>query len=379
MPDQNYRIDAGLSAIESKLDESGYFRATGVIAKVGVYHYVNADGSKRSEFVSPECLADVVANQTLAGVPATVGHPPEGIVTSATAALYSKGSVAGVPQFDGENLNGHIVISHQDAVKRIDSQKIHQLSPGYTVDLEYRPGVYKGERYDWIQVKRYYNHLALVGEARGGTDCRLNLDGFDCAIAVGIDHFNNDSIEGNKMPTVRLPSGATVEVGDAATANVIQQAFNADASDRNQLKADMDTAKERYDTLKGQYDALEEKMKADEDGDEEKIPAAEVADRVDSALVIISGAQKIKPDIVIRADGKLKSQRDLMCEAMGKDFKGESDVYVKARFDAAVELVEAKSTEDNIKNQRAVKVDGNNAPRLSAVDKHRQKFFKGEA
>lgn len=379
MPRANYRIDAGLSAIESKLDGSGYFRASGVIAKVGVYHYVNADGSKRSEFVSPECLADVAANQTLAGVPATVGHPPEGIVSSSTAALYSKGSVAGVPKFDGENLVGDIVISHQDAVKRIDSQKIHQLSPGYEVDLEYKPGVYKGERYDWVQVKRYYNHLALVGEARGGTDCRLNLDGFDCAIAVGIDHFNNDSNEGNKMPTVTLPNGATVEVGDANTANVIQQAFRQDASDRNQLKADMDTAKERYDTLKGQFDALEEKVKADEEGDEDKVPAAEVADRVDSALIIISGAQKIKPDLAIRADGKLKSQRDIMCEALGKDFKGESDVYIRARFDAAVELADAKSTENKVKSQRTVNVDGKDVPRVSAVDQHRQKFYKGKA
>lgn len=372
-----YRIDAGAGAVASKLDSNGYFRCEGVIAKVGVYKYVNADGSIRTEFVSPECLADAAANVTLAGVPATVGHPQEGKVTANTAQLYSKGSVVGTPHFDGEYLRGEVAITHNDAIQRIDQQKIYQMSPGYETDIEYKPGTYKGERYDFIQVKRYYNHLALVTSARGGQDCRLNLDGLDYAIAVGIDHFNNDSKEGNKMPTVTLPNGATVEVGDAATANVIQQSFRADADDRAKLKADMDEAQARFDELKGKYDALEEEVKKDA-SDEDKVPASEVADRADSILVIVDQAKVLKPELKIRADGgKLKTTRELMCEALGKDFKDESDVYVKARFDAAVELTTETKTKENITSQRKVNADGK--PVISAVEQHRTKFYQGKA
>lgn len=373
----NYRLDASAGAAAAKLDDNGYFRASGVIAKVGVYKYVNADGTIRTEFVSPECLADVVANQTLAGVPATVGHPQEGKVTANTANIYSKGSVAGTPHFDGEYLRGDVVITHADAVERIDQQKIYSLSPGYDTEIEYKPGSYKGERYDFIQVKRYYNHLALVTDARGGKDCKLNLDGLDYAIAVGIDHFNNDSNEGKKMATVTLPNGVTVEVGDAATANTIQQAFRADADDKAALKTKMDEAKASYDELKGKFDALEEGAKKDEKDDEDKVPASEVADRVDSMLVILDQAKTIKSDITVRADGKLKSPRELMCEALGKDFKDESDVYVKARFDAAIEMATAEKTKANITNQRTTNADG--TVKLSVVETHRKAFFEGKA
>lgn len=371
-----YRIDAALGAVASRVDENGYFRAKGTVAKVGVYEYVNADGTIRTEFVPPETLADAAANMTLAGVPVTVGHPQEGRVTSSTAQIYSKGAVIGVPHFDGEELITEISITHADAINRMDQQKIYQLSPGYDCQIEYKPGTYKGKRYDFIQVKRIYNHLAAVTDARGGKDCRLRLDGRDYAIAVGIDHINNDSIEGKQMATVTLPNGVTVEVGDAATANTIQTAFRADADDKAALKLKLDEAKKAVDELQGKYDALDESTKDDQkksDADEEAIAA-----RADSLLVTLESARKLKSDIDMRTDGKLKSTRELMCEALGMDLKSaKSDDYIAARFDAAIEQVSKKTSTENVARQR--RVDHNGKVVLSAVEQHRAAFYGGKA
>lgn len=372
-----YRIDAG-GRIESRIDDNGYLRVSGTIAKVGVYHYRNADGSTRAELVTAECLRDDGANKTLMGVPATVLHPKEGLINSSTAKIYSRGSVAGNPQFNNDQLNVDLVLTHQDAIDAVKNRGMEQLSPGYTVELDFTPGTYNGERYDCVQKSRRYNHLALVPNARGGSKCRLNLDGIDCEIEVDHGHFNNDAKEDKRMATVTLPNGATVEVGDASTASAIQNAFRADADEKARLDGEIKTLKTERDTLKGRCDGFEEEAKKKEEDDEENMDK-----RVDSALAVIESAKILKTDLEIRKDGKLKSERDLMCESLGKNFDGQSDEYVRARFDAAVEVATEKNKDDKLKKQRSVdtnrRTDADGKPVLSATEQHRQKFYKGEA
>lgn len=353
MPQENlteYREDIG-STVEMRLDENGYLRIDGTAAKAGVLTYLLPNGDIQREYVPTETLFNADSLSTLTGSPVTVEHP--GVLTPETAAQYSRGSVPKADA-DGEKLKVSVVVTGKDAIDAIQSGK-RQLSPGYRAELDFTPGEYNGIKYDAVQTKRVYNHLAIVSRARGGDECRLNLDGVNCAVEVP----NPTTDEVTKMPRVKLHSGATVEVADASTASTIQAEINqlgqrADAADGMVDKA-------KYDELQGKYDALKEEMEKSKES--EKMDSDEIGSYIDT----IEQARKIKGDIEIKQDGKYMTTEQVMAAALGIDAEGKSAEYLKGRFDSAVEL----AGKEAIRDQREVREDKKDVPLTG-----RQKFIQ---
>lgn len=170
------------------------------------------------------------------------------------------------------------------------------------------------------------------------------------------------------MPTVKLASGATVEVADASTASSLQ-------SEINQLSQRADAAdgmvdKSKYDELQGQYDALKEKLENMEASKQDKMDA----DEIGSYIETVEAARKLKSDIEIKADGKYLDAKAVMAAALDVDPKDKSDEYIKGRFDSAVEMAGKESI---TKQRETTKQDGKVT--VSAVDQHRQNFYGGKA
>lgn len=337
-----YREDIG-STVEMRLDENGYLRIDGTAAKAGVLTYLLPDGNIRREYVPAETLFNSDSLATLTGAPVTVEHP--GVLTTDTASQYSRGSVPKADA-DGDKLRVGVVVTGKDAIDAIQSGK-RQLSPGYRAELDFTPGEYDGQKYDAVQTKRVYNHLAIVSRARGGDECRLNLDGVNCAVEVTTKPTTD---EVTKMPSVKLHSGATVEVADASTASTIQAEINtlgqrSDAADKM-----VDQAK--HDELQGKYDtAMEElnKLKKSEKMD---------ADEIGAYIETVESAKKLKADVEIKADGKYLTSEQVMAAALGVEAEGKSAEYLRGRFDSAVEL----AGKESIKDQRDVRNDSKDVP-----------------
>ena len=359
-----YREDLG-GNVSTRLDENGFLRIDGVAAKEGVMTYLQADGTVVREYVPASTLSDAESLGMLTGSPVTVEHP--GVLNADTATLHSRGSVSKAGVDDGR-LNVSVVITSKEAIDAVQRGK-RQLSPGYRAELDWTPGEFNGVKYDAVQVKRIYNHLAIVDSARGGPECRLRLDayradGLNCAVEVPP---NPTTDEVTKMPTVKLTSGATVEVADASTASTIQAELNqlsqrADAADKM-----VDQAK--YDELQGKYDSMKEeldKVKADMD---KKMDS----DDIGTFIETVESARKLKSDLEIKADGVYLDATGVMAAALGIDAKDKSPEYIKGRFDSALELMDRAS----ITKQRETKQDGKVT--VSAVDQHRANFYGGKA
>lgn len=78
----------------------------------------------------------------------------------------------------GNALQGRIDVWSPALIKKIHSGK-RELSLAYACDFIPRKGVYKGERYDFVQSNlRCGNHLAFVDVARNGHDCRVKDSAF---------------------------------------------------------------------------------------------------------------------------------------------------------------------------------------------------------
>lgn len=338
----DFRYDFMKTSASSKLDLNGFLRITGTAAKVGILKYNNHDGSVRAELVTKEALADEEALEQLKGLPVTLTHP-EDEVTSLDASKYAKGSVTDA-YFEDDQLKIALVVTDQEAIDSI-SAGVQQLSPGYKVELEYTSGTFKDEKYDVIQKKRYYNHVAIVPMARGGADCKIKLDS-----------------KGGKMPTVKLSSGATLEVPDAATATAIQGDINALTQ-----RLDSTVPKDDLSALQGKHDALQSELSELKKQGDKRIDAASIEQYLDTVEL----AKKLKPEIVIKKDsGDFKTPQELLSEACGVE--GKDMAYLQGRADAMLDLV----TEERIKQQKtSLNLDhGSNTDYISP----RQQFMQNQ-
>lgn len=357
-----YREDIG-GDIATRLDDNGYLRIDGHAAKAGVLTYLLPDGSIRKEYVPAETLFNADSLDSLTGSPVTIEHP--GVLNSDNASQHTRGSVPRADA-DGERLKVGVVITARDAIEAVKSGK-RQLSPGYRAELDFTPGEYQGIKYDAVQTRRVYNHLAIVSSARGGPECRLNLDGVNCAVEVP-NQPTTDEVK--KMPTVKLTSGATVEVADASTASTIQGDINALSQRADAADEMVDKAK--FDELQGKYDALSEEMKKLKEQKSEKMDADEIGGYVET----VEQARKLKSDVEIKQDGKYLDATGVMAAALGIDAKDKSPEYVKGRFDSAVEMIGKES----IAKQREHKSDSKDAPlsgREKFIQEQKAKAFGG--
>lgn len=167
------RIDRWrFDATSLEVDEAtGWLTMEGTAALVGVMQY--ADGA---EFVPPETLADV---ESLLAAPLTVEHPPS-MLDLETTRRYQVGSVLAA-RFDGHSLRVRLRVTDAEAAAAIQAGK-RELSPGYSASIERESGAWQGKKYDAVQRKRRYNHLAFVDVARGGRQARLDSARSDGAL-----------------------------------------------------------------------------------------------------------------------------------------------------------------------------------------------------
>lgn len=206
----HWRMDE--STIEVDPD-TGWLTMDGTAALVGVMDY-----DTQREYVPPETLADL---ESLLAAPLTVGHPAKNLDIQSTR-KYQVGSVISA-RFDAGKLRVRIRVTDASAIAAIQSGT-RELSPGYIAELDTTPGSWSGKKYDAIQVKRRYNHLALVDRARGGRQAKLDSWRADGALIQRTDAMETVTIDGKEY---QLPP----EVAAIVTAWQASQEPAADAEE----------------------------------------------------------------------------------------------------------------------------------------------------
>lgn len=245
------RLDGWTGVGGAITDSEGFLRDSPIVARTGVYTYINPDKSIRREYRPPEEVFAEESLKTFAGKPVTAGHPKEGKVTPESARKLSIGSVLsnGYPKELGpaqKYVACDIVLF---APKDIGEAR--ELSLGYRCDLEETPGVTaNGEHYDAIQRNIRINHLAVVKKARAGMKARLNCDG---------DEFypeDEEEKESTTMSKFRI-DGIEYELQDSVIKHIESMKTKCDAAESNVL-AMRTVLKSKEDELKAQNEGMTE-------------------------------------------------------------------------------------------------------------------------
>ncbi len=198
------RIDAATLLRSPVVTAQGFLRVDGYAGKVGIYDYMNADGTTRRELRLPEEVFSAATLASFEGAPLTDGHPMSP-VTPSNVKHVEVGTVTGPGRKDGEHVATGMVIKNEKTIAKVKAGK-QQLSPGYALDLDMTPGVHpQWGRYDAVQRNIEVNHLAIVDEARGGSSVRMRMDSAD-ARPVAIQADMMGEMMGARWPNPQLTS-----------------------------------------------------------------------------------------------------------------------------------------------------------------------------
>lgn len=362
----------------------GFLKGRAIVTSIGVFTYKRKDGTVQRELRLPE---EVFSPKTLNSMklkPVTLNHPTE-LVTIDNADRLQVGSLGDNPSWtkewehrnweevtDGINCAIDMIITKKDAVDAVLNGK-QALSMGYTCDLEIaEPGAaWCGIEYDFIQRNIRYNHCAIVDSARAGDNARIELraDSEDAVLEDIVLHKNKKNDGGNDMLKKVNLDGIDYEAEESvikalnsekARADKAEKAEKdaceekkamdkkvSDLEDRNKelekrisaLEAERDTAKEKADSAEK---ALEEAKKTALDS--KAIDAA-----VNAKMELLRNAEKAK--VEVKADmSDMDIKKAIINSAFpNAKFDGKDDVYIQARYDATVEMLEAKTDGSNRK------------------------------
>ncbi len=329
------RYDAGELRPPTRLD-NGWLRCDGFIGKAGILEYRTPDGQPWREYRPPDEAFREDALESFALVPLTNGHPPPnprlggmGLLDASNTNKFQVGSVS-VPRKDGSLIRAEILITDPAAIRDADAGRT-QLSCGYLCDVDPTPGVFDGQRYDAIQRNVRGNHVALVSVGRAGPEARVRVDSLQSEPVASIHQGENTMklrIDGIDFEVPENP--ALAQAFEKATRER-QDALRASGSESEKLRSELEKEKARADAAQAALKAKTDELAAAPKKIRDEL---EARSKLVALGVEILGAEAKVDEM---ADAEIKKAIILHTSPEAK-LDGQSETYLQARFDAAVEL-----------------------------------------
>jgi hypothetical protein len=308
----------------------GYLMGKAVVTNIGVFTYLNADGTYRRELRLPEEVFSFESMWSLRGKPITDDHPAER-VTVENVHDYAVGKTEGDPMWDQYHLAIGLVFDVKEAIEKIKGGK-RALSCGYDCALEMKAGNWMGVEYDAIQHNIRYNHLSLVDKGRAGDAARLRIDSADAILIHAKDE--EAPMENKALRTI------TIDNADYQAEDKVVEAYNAALARSDELQKTLDVSIAEKSAVVAEKDALEEKVTALQKQIDEKkdtIDKSEVDKLVKARIALLDVARNAKVEVKDSA-----SDRDIMvavitAKAPTAKLDGADDMYIQTRFKIVVE------------------------------------------
>jgi hypothetical protein len=334
-----------------EITPEGYLRAWASIARTGIQHYTDADGSVRREYRPPSEVASPESLASFAGKAITSEHPPV-LLDADNTKDYQVGFSGTEVVYDNGFVKAVMTITDKDTIERIMRGDAREVSAGYRVNYDPNPGVTEdGEHYDGIQKEIIGNHIAVVRRGRAGPQVKLHLDRQDAA-----DPSLFSKQEERLMTANVVFDGAEFEVSESVALAITKERADAKMSYED-MKKKYDELQAAADSMKSEMDAMEKEMKGKCDSAEGRADA--LAEHVEELKAELAAAKEINFDSMVEERlaliEKAKPVLDAAYEFSGKtarevmvdsivavrgdsiDLSEKSDDYVQAMFDTLSE------------------------------------------
>lgn len=302
--------DSLIMDAKPRVTADGYMVAMPKAARIGMQDYMGSElGRPDLKIVSVYRPEEEVFNKdslgSFAHKPITIEHPPV-LVDAGNWKKYASGQIGDEIARDGDFIRVPMMIADQKAIDAISAGKV-ELSMGYTCDIEFVDGTTPdGQTYNAVQRNIRGNHLAIVDAARGGSQLRV------------IDYKPKET---NTMTHQVIVDGVSLQVADAATAQLIAKALKDAEAEVEKATTDKDSLDKKIADMEVELSELKKQRDADKTTNDSiiadlktKLADAQSPAAIDNAVkaraVVIDSAKKVLPDVVVdgKSDDEIRSQ-----------------------------------------------------------------------
>lgn len=338
------RFDRGEVGRPVKTPE-GWLLVHAKLSRTGVFVYRDGDGKERRELRLPEEVFNPEHLDSIALRPVTDEHPEEW-VNAENVHRYAVGTIGENVRRDGEFIAARLMITDASAVAHLENRTKVELSLGYVCELEEKPGVWKGERYDAIQRRPRVNHCALVEQGRAGPEARVRMDKADAVqVPGGAPAPRAEREEKTMAQTVRI-DGVDYE-GSAQLQQVLSKRDAQQAEQLSAARADADKAKKDAETAATQVKELKEKLDAAEKALKEATDPKKLDAAVKARASLLEQARRHLPKKQAeKLDGMTDAEIQTALIGVAfpkKKMDGKDAAYIAAAFELAQEALEARA------------------------------------
>ena len=206
--------------------------------------------------VTKDAMSEATALRSLEGAPVVIGDHQW--LSPDVIKEYGVGSVAGTPIMDGPYLVCDLLITHPEAIARIESRELPEISAAYTAETVFEPGAFNGEIYDSLQRNLQFNHVAVIGLGRGraGEDVRiLNKKQKGDKVMIRVQLKNT-----GKFVNVESEEDANAIVEDGDAQEVKARSFDETVDALGQKNGELEAIQAEVEELKGELSVYKEKL-----------------------------------------------------------------------------------------------------------------------
>lgn len=316
-----------------RVTADGYMVAMPKAARVGIQEYSGVElglmDARVFRVYRPE--EEVFHKDSLASFahkPITIEHPPV-LVDAGNWKKYASGQIGDEIARDGDFIRVPMMIADQKAIDAISAGKV-ELSMGYTCDIDFVDGTTPdGQHYNAVQRNIRGNHLAIVDAARGGSQLRV------------IDYKPNQ--ETNAMTHQVIVDGVSLQVADAATAQLIAKALKDAEAEVEKATTDKNALDKKIADMESQLAELKKQRDADKTTNDSIVAdlKAKLADvqspaAIDAAVkaraTVIDSAKKVLPAVVVDGKSDEEIKRQVVDAKLGDAAKDWDANQVSASF-----------------------------------------------
>jgi hypothetical protein len=342
------RLDRSSLGKAQRLD-NGFLRVPITVTKVGIFVYRMDDGKEWREFRPEEEVFKAESLATLKSVPVTNEHPDFGLLTSENAREVMVGYTSDDVRRMDDKVVSHMTITDKETIQVVESKQKGEVSAGYLLDLEMKPGTWRGQRYDAIQRNIRYNHVAITGVGRAGPEIRIHLDSADKVMRLDSVLNPVENPKENTMEKSIILNGVEYKVSNEAYLAITGR-FNADSQTITGLSDKLKAADDEKQKAQARADSLQTDLQKAKEAAEKnqglRTDSAEFAEAVQKRVKLEVFASK-------RLDSDLTkmSEKEIIVSLIrldSPDFKeeGRTDVYLQARLDAMMEREDDEEVEE---------------------------------
>lgn len=292
---------------------------------------------------------DRKAIETYARKPITLGHPRDN-VTPETWKDLAVGEIDRDVMRDGDFVSVPLLFRDQRAVDAINAfGGPKELSMGYDAMIRFEDGqTPSGEEYDAVMSDFRMNHVAVVGEARGGAELRIG-DGANGGKTV--EQWGAAPITTSDTKEVRDMTDALVSVvlGDKAVQVPAKDAPAIEAFKAEMTKKLADQKADHDKEIAAKDAEIAKKDQKIADTEAKVLSDADLDKRVAARAKLVGDAAKVAKDVKTEGLTDADIRKAVVSAKLGDTAVADkSDAYIEARFDGLVEAADA-GTPDPVK------------------------------